>query len=72
MTWREKYMRDPELADSIIKALREDLKDAEKRIEMLQFALERITDEGQCCLLMSQTVMGQIELMEKIAREALE
>lgn len=42
MTWREKYMRDPELADSIIKALREDLKEAEKRAEMLTLALERI------------------------------
>lgn len=71
MTWREKWRRDPDLAESIITALRQDLKDAEKRIEMLQFALERITDEGQCCLLMSQTMMGQIDRMEKIAREAL-
>jgi hypothetical protein len=39
-TWREKYMRDPELADSIINALRDDLKESEKRAEMLAFALE--------------------------------
>jgi len=71
MTWKEKYRQDPDLAESIITALRQDLKDAEKRIEMLQLALERITDEGQCCLLMSQTVMGQIDCMGKIAREAL-
>jgi hypothetical protein len=44
MTWRDKYMRDPELADSIIKALREELKEAEKRAEMLQLALERIVN----------------------------
>ena len=30
MTWREKWRRDPDLAESIIEALRQDLKDAEK------------------------------------------
>jgi len=55
MTWREKYMRDPELADSIIKALREDLKESEKRAEMLAFALERIRDyHGNWALSMRQ------------------
>lgn len=44
MTWREKYMRDPELANSIIKALIDDLKEAEKRIEMLTVTLERIAE----------------------------
>lgn len=59
-TWREKYMRDPELADSIIQALRSDLAEAEKRIEMLTFALERIA-EGSGCR----------ESANQIAREAL-
>ena len=55
MTWKEKYMRDPELADSIINALRDDLKDAEKRAEMLAFALERIRDyHGNWALSMRQ------------------
>lgn len=54
-------MRDPELADSIIKALRDDLKESEKRVEMLTFALERIA-EGSGCR----------ESANQIAREALE
>jgi transposase len=66
MTWREKWRRDPDLAESIIETLKQDLKDAEKQIEMLKFALERIADGGQCGSLMSQ-----IERMEKIAKEAL-
>jgi endonuclease V-like protein UPF0215 family len=66
MTWREKWRRDPDLAESIIEALRQDLKDAEKRIEMLQFALERIADG-----VTSGSLMSQIERMENIAREAL-
>jgi hypothetical protein len=48
MTWREKWRQDPDLAESIIEALRQDLKDAEKRIEMLQFALERIAEASGC------------------------
>jgi endonuclease V-like protein UPF0215 family len=48
MTWREKYRRDPDLAESIIEALRQDLKDAEKQIEMLKFALERIAEVNGC------------------------
>lgn len=59
-TWREKYMRDPELADSIIQALRSDLAEAEKRIEMLTFALERIAENSGCR-----------ESVNQIAREAL-
>ena len=47
-TWREKYMQDPELDDSIIKALRSDLAEAEKRAEMLAFALERIAEGNGC------------------------
>lgn len=66
MTWKEKYRRDPDLAESIIETLKQDLKDAEKQIEMLKFALERIADAGQCGSLMSQ-----IERMENIAKEAL-
>ena len=62
MTWREKWRRDPDLAESIITALRQDLKDAEKRIEMLQLALERIRD--------SEYVV--YEKVRQIAREALE
>ena len=65
-TWREKYMRDPELADSIIKALRDDLKEAEKRAEMLTFALERIRDHDKI-------ILGEhMDEVRQIAREALE
>jgi predicted RNase H-like nuclease (RuvC/YqgF family) len=61
MTWKEKYRRDSDLAESIIETLEQDLKDAEKRIEMLEFALERIRDyHGNWALSMRQ-----------IAREAL-
>ena len=67
MTWREKYMRDPELADSIIKALRDDLKEAEKRVEMLAFALERIRD---CDWVI--TLPDRMDAVRAIAREALE
>ena len=66
-TWREKYMRDPELADSIIKALRDDLKKAEKRAEMLAFALERIRD---CDFVI--TLPDRMDAVRAIAREALE
>jgi RNA polymerase-binding transcription factor DksA len=65
MTWREKYMRDPELADSIIKALRDDLKESEKRAKMLTFALERIAEGGGC-----RECGGEIQA--QIAKEALE
>ena len=65
MTWREKYMRDPDLADSIIQALRKDLKEAEKRAEMLTLALERIAESDGC-----RECGG--ELQAQIAREALE
>ena len=66
-TWREKYMRDPELADSIIKALRDDLKEAEKRAEMLTVALERICD---CDFVI--TLPDRMDAVRAIAREALE
>lgn len=62
MTWREKYMRDPELADSIIKALRSDLAEAEKRIEMLTVTLERIAEFDHLTL----------QKIREEAREALE
>ena len=65
-TWREKYMRDPELADSIIQALRDDLKEAEKRAEMLVFALERIRD---CDFVI--TLPDRMDAVRAIAREAL-
>jgi hypothetical protein len=65
MTWREKYMRDPELADSIIKALRSDLAEAEKRIEMLTFALERIRDIDWL------QYSNRIDAIQQIAREVL-
>jgi hypothetical protein len=61
MTWKEKYRSDPDLAESIIETLRQDLKDAEKRAEMLAFALERIRD--------SEYVV--YEKVRQIAREAL-
>ena len=66
-TWREKYMRDPELADSIIKALRDDLKETEKRAEMLTLALERIRD---CDFTI--TLPDRMDAVRAIAREALE
>lgn len=66
-TWRQKYMRDPELADSIIKALRDDLKEAEKRAEMLTVALERIRD---CDFVI--TLPDRMDAVRAIAREALE
>ena len=69
MTWREKYMRDPELADSIIKALRDDLKEAEKRAEMLTFALERIRD---CDVSQNGSAQNRMDAVQAIAREALE
>lgn len=60
-------MRDPELADSIIKALRSDLAEAEKRIEMLTFALERIRD---CDFVIS--LPDRMDAVRAIAREALQ
>ncbi len=66
MTWREKYMRDPELADSIIKALRTDLAEAEKRVEMLTFALERIRDIDWL------QYSNRIDAIQQIAREVLQ
>ena len=60
-------MRDPELADSIIKALRDDLKEAEKRAEMLTLALERIRD---CDWVI--TLPDRMDAVRAIAREALE
>lgn len=66
-TWREKYMRDPELADSIIKALRDDLKEAEKRAEMLTVTLERIRD---CDWVI--TLPDRMDAVRQIARESLE
>jgi hypothetical protein len=65
MTWREKYRRDPDIAESIIETLKLDLKDAEKRIEMLQFALERIRDNEWVQL------GGPPTWLSKIAEEAL-
>jgi len=66
VTWREKYMRDPELADSIIKALRTDLAEAEKRVEMLTFALERIRDIDWL------QYSNRIDAIQQIAREVLQ
>lgn len=70
MTWREKYMRDPELADSIIKALRDDLKEAEKRVEVLTVALERIAVcdwPGPY----PQPIFSRADWLQQIAKEAL-
>ena len=53
------------MAESIIEALRQDLKDAEKRAEMLAFALERIAEGSGC-----RECGG--ESQAQIAREALE
>lgn len=44
MTWKEKYRRDPDIAESIIETLRNDLKEAEKRCEKLEIALMRIVN----------------------------
>jgi predicted RNase H-like nuclease (RuvC/YqgF family) len=59
-------MRDPELADSIIKALRTDLAEAEKRVEMLTFALERIRDIDWL------QYSNRIDAIQQIAREVLQ
>lgn len=67
MTSREKYMRDPELADLIIKALRTDLAEAEKRVEMLTYALKRIRD---CDFVI--TLPDRMDAVRAIAREALQ
>lgn len=58
-------MRDPELADSIIKALRSDLAEAEKRIEMLTWGLERIRDIDWL------QYSNRIDAIQQIAREVL-
>lgn len=65
MTWREKWRQDPDIAESIIETLKRDLKDAEKRIEMLQFALERIRDNDWMQL------GGPPTWLSEIAEEAL-
>jgi hypothetical protein len=67
MTWREKYMRDPELADSIITTLRSDLDEAEVRVKKLEYALERIRD---CDFVI--TLPDRMDAVRAIAREALE
>jgi endonuclease V-like protein UPF0215 family len=62
MTWKEKYRRDPDIAESIIETLQNDLDEAEVRVKKLEYALERIRDyHGNWALSMRQ-----------IAREALE
>jgi hypothetical protein len=65
VTWRNKYMRDPELADSIIQTLKSDLAEAEKRIEMLTYALERIRD-----IEWSQ-YSNRIDAIQELAKQAL-
>lgn len=60
-----KQIRDPELADSIIKALRSDVAEVEKRIEMLTYSLERIRDIDWL------QYSNRIDAIQQIAREAL-
>lgn len=60
-TWREKYRKNPDLADSIITTLRSDLDEAEARVEKLEHALEQIRD----------TPFVVYEPVREIAREAL-
>jgi ribosomal protein L1 len=59
-------MRDP-LDISIIEALRNDLKEERKRVEMLTVALERIRD---CDWVI--TLPDRMDAVRQIAREALE
>lgn len=66
-TWREKYRQDPDLADSIITALRSDLDEAEVRVKKLEYALERIRD---CNWVI--TLPDRMDAVRAIAREALE
>ena len=66
-TWREKYMQDPDLADSIITTLRSDLDEAEVRVKKLEYALERIRD---CNWVI--TLPDRMDAVRAIAREALE
>jgi predicted RNase H-like nuclease (RuvC/YqgF family) len=44
MTWKEKYRRDPDIAESIIETLQNDLKETERRCEKLERALMRIAN----------------------------
>ena len=66
-TWREKYRQDPDLAESIITALRSDLDEAEVRVKKLEYALERIRD---CNFVI--TLPDRMDAVRQIAREALE
>lgn len=68
-TWRDKYMRDPELADSIITTLRSDLDEVEVRIKKLEHALEQIRDGNWKY---SFATPSRDYWMQQIAREALE
>ena len=69
MTWREKWKRDPDLAESIIETLKQDLEDAEKRIEMLELALRRIA----LCDLPGPLPLklSRADWLQEIAKEAL-
>jgi hypothetical protein len=71
MTWKEKYRRDPDLAESIIETLRQDLKDAEKRIEMLELALERIVICDWPGPYPEPIIRNRADWMQEIAKEAL-
>jgi len=65
MTWREKWRQDPDLAESIITALRADLDEAEVRVKHLEYALERIRDNEWVQL------GGPPKWLSEIAEEAL-
>lgn len=69
-TWREKYMQDPDLADSIITTLRSDLDEAEVRVKKLEYALEQIRD----CISPGSLpyTQSRADWMRRVAKEALE
>lgn len=67
--WREKYRQDPDLAGSIITALRSDLDEAEVRVKKLEYALEQIRDGNWKYTFITPS---RDYWMQQIAREALE
>ena len=63
-------MRDP-LDVSIIQALRDDLKEERKRVEMLTVALERIRDYASSSYFQKQsiTLQERMDAVRQIAKE---
>lgn len=71
MSWREKYRRDPDLAESIITTLKTDLDEAEARIEKLEIALRKIVICDWPGPYPQPIIRNRAEWMQDIAKEAL-